>query len=104
MCCTQTLTGALLHCPAAAHQVIGGSRGIKTMVWETSNLDSEEGIRFRGHTIPDCQKKLPGYQKGGEPTPEALIWLLLTSEIPTKAQADELTADLHARYKHAVQL
>ncbi|KAG5175985.1 citrate synthase-like protein [Tribonema minus] len=80
-------------------QVIGGSRGIKTMMWETSNLDPEEGIRFRGLTIPDCQKKLPGYQKGGEPTPEALIWLLLTSEVPTKEQADMLTADLHARSK-----
>jgi citrate synthase len=66
-------------------------------VWETSNLDAEEGIRFRGLTIPECQKKLPGFKPGGEPTPEALIWLLLTGKVPTKEQADELTADFHAR-------
>eukprot|EP00978_Attheya_sp_CCMP212_P046168 scaffold377318_cov24-Attheya_sp.AAC.1 len=37
-------------------QCIGGARGVKCMLWETSNLDSLEGIRFRGLTIPDCQK------------------------------------------------
>ncbi|CAN0254641.1 unnamed protein product [Ectocarpus sp. 12 AP-2014] len=78
-------------------QVIGGARGIKSMIWETSNLDADEGIRFRGMTIPDCQEKLPGYIEGGEPMPEALLWLLLTGEVPTKAQVDELTADLHKR-------
>ena len=26
------------------------------MLWETSNLDPEEGIRFRGLTIPECQQ------------------------------------------------
>ena len=35
-------------------QCIGGARGVKCMLWETSNLDPEEGIRFRGLTIPDC--------------------------------------------------
>ena len=29
------------------------------MLWETSNLDAEEGIRFRGYTIPELQKTLP---------------------------------------------
>ena len=29
------------------------------MVWETSLLDPEEGIRFRGHSIPELQEKLP---------------------------------------------
>jgi len=67
------------------------------MLWETSNLDPVEGIRFRGYTIPELQKLLPAYEKGGEPLPEALIWLLLTSEVPTKAQCDELTAELHKR-------
>ena len=44
-----------------------------------------QGIRFRGLTIPDCQKQLPSYIKGGEPMPEALLWLLLTGDVPTKA-------------------
>ena len=37
----------------------GGMRGMKGLVTETSVLDPEEGIRFRGYTIPDCQKLLP---------------------------------------------
>ncbi|ETV94833.1 citrate (Si)-synthase, eukaryotic [Aphanomyces invadans] len=80
-------------------QCIGGARDVKCMLWETSLLDSEEGIRFRGHTIPDLQKKLPTYIEGGEPMPEGLIWLLLTGDIPTREQVDSLTKELHARSK-----
>ena len=43
-------------------QCIGGARGVKCMLWETSNLDAEEGIRFRGHTIPECQQILPTFK------------------------------------------
>eukprot|EP00956_Cyclotella_meneghiniana_P019650 scaffold33918_cov67-Cyclotella_meneghiniana.AAC.12 len=39
-------------------QLIGGARGVKCMLWETSNLDADEGIRFRGLTIPECQQIL----------------------------------------------
>ena len=50
---------------------------------------SLQGIRFRGYSIPELQQKLPTF-KGpagqGEPTPEALVWLLLTDQIPTKEQ------------------
>merc|ERR1712117_1015932 len=31
-------------------------RGMKGLVTETSVLDPEEGIRFRGFTIPECQE------------------------------------------------
>jgi len=81
-------------------QCIGGARGVKCMLWETSNLDPEEGIRFRGLTIPECQEVLPTFsgKKGdGEPLLESLIWLLLTSEVPTKEQADSLTQQLWER-------
>jgi citrate synthase len=36
-------------------QVFGGMRDIKSMLWETSLLDAQEGIRFRGFSIPDLQ-------------------------------------------------
>lgn len=91
-------------------QAIGGARGVKCMLWETSNLDANEGIRFRGLTIPECQKVLPtfsGKAGDGEPLLESLLWLLLTSEVPTKEQVDTLTADLHSRSKlpdHVVPL
>lgn len=51
-------------------QVYGGARGIKCLVWEGSVLDSEEGIRFRGKTIPECQELLPKAPGGKEPLPE----------------------------------
>ena len=91
-------------------QCIGGGRGVRCMLWETSLLDAAEGIRFRGYTIPECQELLPTF-KGpagdGEPTPEAILWLLLTGEIPTKEQCDGLTAELFERSSlpaHATQL
>ena len=37
----------------------GGMRGIKGLVCETSVLDPDEGIRFRGLSIPECQDVLP---------------------------------------------
>lgn len=72
-------------------------RGIKALVTETSLLDSEEGIRFRGYTIPECQKLLPKAKGGEEPLPEGILWLLLTGEIPTEKQVEDLSKDLHKR-------
>lgn len=64
----------------------GGMRGMKGLVTETSVLDPEEGIRFRGYSIPECQNVLPTADGGEEPLPEGLFWLLCTGDIPTKAQ------------------
>jgi citrate synthase len=64
-------------------------RGIKGLVCETSVLDPEEGIRFRGYSIPECQKLLPKAPGGQEPLPEGLFWLLVTGEVPTDAQVME---------------
>eukprot|EP01099_Mayorella_cantabrigiensis_P008503 TRINITY_DN7_c0_g1_i1.p1 TRINITY_DN7_c0_g1~~TRINITY_DN7_c0_g1_i1.p1 ORF type:complete len:462 (+),score=102.31 TRINITY_DN7_c0_g1_i1:48-1433(+) len=80
-------------------QVYGGMRSIKSMVWEISNLDPEEGIRFRGYTIPECQKLLPKAPGGSEPLPEGLFYLLLTGDVPTNEQVQELSHDL-ARRSH----
>lgn len=88
-------------------QVYGGMRGIKALVWEGSVLDAEEGIRFRGRTIPDLQKELPKAPGGAEPLPEALFWLLLTGEVPTESQVRTLSAEFAARAglpKHVEEL
>ncbi|KAJ3157840.1 citrate (Si)-synthase [Geranomyces variabilis] len=75
----------------------GGMRGIKGLVWEGSVLDADEGIRFRGYTIPECQKLLPTAEGGEEPLPEALFWLLVTGEVPTVEQVKSLSQDWAAR-------
>ena len=72
-------------------QVFGGARGIKMMIWETSQLDPIEGIRFRGYSIPELKELLPTGKDGKEPRPEGLFWLMLVGEIPTEEQVDWLT-------------
>ncbi|KDQ60691.1 hypothetical protein JAAARDRAFT_31666 [Jaapia argillacea MUCL 33604] len=74
--------------------VIGGMRGLKAMLWEASVLDPNEGIRFHGLTIPDCQKQLPAAPGGKEMLPESMLWLLLTGQIPSEAQVRQLSAEL----------
>lgn len=71
----------------------GGMRGIKALVTETSVLDPDEGIRFRGLSIPECQKVLPKAAGGNEPLPEGLFWLLCTGEVPTQAQVKSLSKE-----------
>ena len=78
-------------------QAFGGMRGIKCMVWEPSLLDPQEGIRFRGYTIPELQEKLPKAKGGNEPLPEALFYLLMTGEIPTDAETAEITEEWKKR-------
>ncbi|XP_031274760.1 citrate synthase, mitochondrial isoform X2 [Pistacia vera] len=77
--------------------VIGGMRGMTGLLWETSLLDPDEGIRFRGLSIPECQKLLPTAKPDGEPLPEGLLWLLLTGKVPTKEQVDALSKELRDR-------
>jgi citrate synthase len=59
-------------------------RGMPTLICETSKLDPEEGIRFRGYSIPELQKLLPKYPGGDEPLPEGLFYLILMNELPTE--------------------
>lgn len=63
-------------------QLYGGMRGMQALICETSKLDAEEGIRFRGYSIPELQEKLPSYPGGEEPLPEGLFYLMLTGELP----------------------
>jgi len=73
-------------------QAYGGMRGVKCMVTETSALDAQEGIRFRGYSIPDLQRLLPRGAGDDSPLPEGLFYLLLTGEIPTAEEAAEVSA------------
>ncbi len=70
-------------------QAYGGMRDIKCMVTETSSVDPNEGIRYRGYAIPELRAKLPKAPGGEEPLPEGVFHLLLTGEIPT---ADDVRA------------
>ncbi|KAF8322557.1 citrate synthase [Clavulina sp. PMI_390] len=89
--------GAKAFGQVTVDQVYGGMRGLPALLWDGSVLDANEGIRFRGKTIPECQELLPKAPGGNEPLPEGLFWLLLTGEIPTTEQVNALSADWAAR-------
>jgi len=78
-------------------QAYGGMRSVKCMVWETSALDPIEGIRFRGFTIPELREKLPKAPGGAEPLPEGIFYLLLTGDLPTNDDVEEITAEWQKR-------
>ena len=80
-------------------QAIGGVRGVKCLVTDISYLDPMEGIRFRGHTIPDTLKALPKPEGAEMPYVEGLVWLLLTGDFPTKEETLELVEEFKKRSK-----
>jgi citrate synthase len=73
-------------------QAYGGMRGVKGLVTETSALDPDEGIRFRGYSIPELARLLPRASGGEQPLPEGLFFLLLTGDLPNQAQVAEISA------------
>ncbi len=73
-------------------QVYQGMRGITGLVTETSLLDAQEGIRFRGYTIPELQEKLCKAPGGSEPLPEGLFYLMLVGDLPSEDDVHHLTS------------
>src|SRR6201991_3190236 len=78
-------------------QIYQGMRGITGLVTETSLLDAQEGIRFRGFSIPELQQKLPKAQGGTEPLPEGLFHLMLLGELPAEEDVHDITANWQRR-------
>lgn len=78
-------------------QTYGGMRSVKCMIWECSALDPNEGIRFRGYTIPEVREKLPKAPGTEEPLPEGMFYLLLTGDIPTYEECLEITEEWRKR-------
>src|ERR1700716_2305385 len=73
-------------------QIYQGMRGITGLVTETSLLDAQEGIRFRGYSIPELQQRLPKASGGSEPLPEGLFYLMLMGELPNEHDVHHLTS------------
>ncbi|MCG6988469.1 MAG: citrate (Si)-synthase [Gemmatimonadetes bacterium] len=78
-------------------QAIGGARGVRCLVTDTSYLDPMEGIRFRGKTIPETFAALPKEAGRDYPSVEAFWYFILTGEIPTLEQAQEVEKDFKKR-------
>ncbi|WP_163717903.1 citrate (Si)-synthase [Mangrovibacterium lignilyticum] len=78
-------------------QVLTGMKGIPALVTDTSKLDANEGIRFRGFSLPELRKKLPRLSPEGEPLPEGLFYLMLLGEIPEDEDVVNISKDWATR-------
>jgi len=78
-------------------QVYGGMRDIKSMVTDVSFVDPATGIKFRGMPIPEVLAKLPKPRGAKIPYVGGLYYLLMTGEVPTRAQAEEVEKEWGAR-------
>ena len=78
-------------------QVMTGMKGVPSLITDTSKLDPQKGIRFRGHSIPELRQKLPRLNPDGEPLPEGLFYLMLIDEIPERDDVLNISKDWATR-------
>jgi len=71
-------------------QIYGGMRSAKVLVTDISYVDPNEGIRYRGYTIPEMLKLLPKAEGSDFPLAGGLYYLLLVGEVPSDEQAQEI--------------
>ena len=78
-------------------QAIGGMRGLRSLVTDISYLDPNEGIRYRGYTLPEVFEKLPKPAGSEMPYVEGAFYLLLTGEIPTDKEVSDVADEFNKR-------
>ncbi len=78
-------------------QVYGGMRDIKSMVTDVSFVNPATGITFRGMSIPEVLSKLPKPRGAKIPYVGGLYYLLMTGEVPNRAQAEEVEHEWASR-------
>ncbi|MGQ8336814.1 citrate (Si)-synthase [Sunxiuqinia sp. A32] len=67
--------------------LLGGMRGLKAMVCNTSYVDPMEGLFISGYTVPEFSDK----------TPEEIFFLLCTGKFPNDSELAELHTELSNR-------
>jgi citrate synthase len=67
-------------------QAIGGMRGVKGMVCDTSVVEPDQGLIIRGQPILKLKDRLP----------EEIFWLLITGELPSADELKGLQKELKA--------
>lgn len=79
--------GAKVVAEVTVEQILGGMRGVKSLICDTSEVGLDTGLIIRGIPILELTDKLP----------EDVLWLMLTGELPTEAQSKDLQVDLQKR-------
>ena len=78
-------------------QCIGGARDIRSLVTDISYLDPQEGIRFRGRTIPETFAALPKVPGSDQPYVEGFFWYLLTGDVPSMTETQSVVQEWQER-------
>lgn len=68
-------------------QILGGMRGVKSLICDTSEVGLDTGLIIRGIPILELTGKLP----------EEIFWLMLTGELPGENESKELQAEFKKR-------
>ena len=78
-------------------KILGGMRGLKSLVTDISYLDPNEGIRYRGYTLPEVFEKLPKPKGADMPYVEGLFYLLLTGDVPSETEVADVVDEFSKR-------
>lgn len=78
-------------------QIFGGIRGVPIEVSDVSYVDPREGLRLRGFTVPEVLAKLPKGRNCEYPLIGGLYYLLMTGELPTLEDAEEVEVEWKVR-------
>jgi citrate synthase len=78
-------------------QLYGGIRGVPISVTDVSQVSPTEGLRIRGYTIQEVLEKLPKADGAEYPLAGGLYFLLMTGEIPTRQEADQVEIEWKVR-------
>lgn len=68
-------------------QILGGMRGVKSLICDTSEVGLDTGVIIRGIPILELTNKLP----------EEVLWLMLVGELPNAEELKDLQEDLKKR-------
>ena len=79
--------GSKVISEVSVEQVLGGMRGIKSLICDTSEVGLDYGLVIRGIPILELTDKLP----------EDVLWLMLTGTLPTEEESKDLQKDLNSR-------
>ncbi|CAD2086860.1 citrate synthase, mitochondrial precursor, putative [Plasmodium vinckei lentum] len=80
------------------NNVIGGLRNTITLITDTSILEKKKGILFRGRSVDKILKDFPKWDETCKyPMAEAMLWYLLTKEIPGVENLKLFSRELYCR-------
>lgn len=79
--------GKKIIADVSVEQIIGGIRGVKSLICDTSEVGLDTGLIVRGTLIAQLTDKLP----------EEIFYLLLTGELPDEESLKDLQSELKKR-------